>query len=119
MAWDSGSPGWWRAYSDMLPAWFETYLGLEGAAAVIRTYVARLIPGLLQTQNYAWALTQHHHPDADSMEVQRRVEFHMARQERFAESGGPKLWPSWKRRRSGVSRGTTRSCANRSSTSFP
>src|SRR5919107_1480838 len=31
-------PGWWHQYSDLLPSWFETYLGLEQACAVIRTY---------------------------------------------------------------------------------
>src|SRR5687767_7141811 len=29
-------PGWWHAYSDVVPSWFEAYLGLEQAARIIR-----------------------------------------------------------------------------------
>jgi transcriptional regulator with XRE-family HTH domain len=41
-------PGWWRKYGDVLPSWFDTYLGLEQAASVIRVYHPQLVPGLLQ-----------------------------------------------------------------------
>ena len=43
-------PGWWHHYADLLPSWFEMYLGLEQASSVIRTYQPQLVPGLLQTQ---------------------------------------------------------------------
>src|SRR2546430_17285226 len=33
----ANQPGWWHRYSDLLPAWFGTYLGLEGVARSIRT----------------------------------------------------------------------------------
>jgi transcriptional regulator with XRE-family HTH domain len=49
------APGWWREYGDLLPSWFETYLGLEQAASVIRVYGPQLVPGLLQTEDYARA----------------------------------------------------------------
>ncbi|WP_280271982.1 helix-turn-helix domain-containing protein, partial [Nocardia wallacei] len=45
-------PGWWHRYSDLLPQWFETYIGLEHAAHSIRTFEAQLVPGLLQTEAY-------------------------------------------------------------------
>jgi hypothetical protein len=51
-------PGWWHHYGDILPGWFEMYLGLEQAAAVIRTYEPQLIPGLLQTAEGARAVIQ-------------------------------------------------------------
>src|SRR5436190_10074646 len=38
LAQDANSPGWWHRYGDVLPGWFETYVGLEEAAALIRTY---------------------------------------------------------------------------------
>ena len=42
-------PGWWHAYGETVPAWFELYVGLEEAASGLRTYEPELIPGLLQT----------------------------------------------------------------------
>ena len=30
----ASTPGWWTAHSDILPGWFEAYLGLEAAASV-------------------------------------------------------------------------------------
>ena len=53
------SPGWWHAYSDVLSAWLEPYVGLEAAASVIRTYQIQFVPGLLQTEAYARALIRH------------------------------------------------------------
>ncbi|MDG4798654.1 helix-turn-helix transcriptional regulator [Micromonospora sp. WMMD1082] len=45
--------GWWQHYSDVLPVWFEFYVGLEAEAATLRTYEAEAVPGLLQTEAYA------------------------------------------------------------------
>src|ERR687894_2766940 len=38
LARDANSPGWWHRYTDVLPTWFQAYLGLEAAASLIRTY---------------------------------------------------------------------------------
>src|ERR1700751_860490 len=56
LAREANTPGWWHAYSDILPSWLEPYVGLEAAASVIRTYQIQIIPGLLQTEAYARAL---------------------------------------------------------------
>src|SRR5829696_1718183 len=32
LARDASSPGWWHKYSDVLPSWFQAYVGLEAAA---------------------------------------------------------------------------------------
>lgn len=48
--------GWWQHYSDVLPEWFEFYVGLEAEAATLRTYEAEAVPGLLQTEAYARAV---------------------------------------------------------------
>ena len=53
---EANTPGWWHAYSDVLPSWVEAYVGLEAAATVLRTYEVQFIPGLLQTEDYAHAL---------------------------------------------------------------
>jgi len=53
LARQANRPGWWHKYSDLLPHWFEVYVGLEEAASIIRTYEIQFIPGLLQSRDYA------------------------------------------------------------------
>ncbi|MBV9922381.1 MAG: helix-turn-helix domain-containing protein [Pseudonocardia sp.] len=86
----ANAPGWWHRYSDLLPSWFETYLGMEQAASMIRTYELQFVPGLLQTRGYARAVTQLAH--SDPAEVERRVELRMRRQAILSTPGGPTLW---------------------------
>src|SRR5580693_9089549 len=50
LAKEANTPGWWHAYSDILPTWVEPYVGLEAAASVIRTFQTQFMPGLLQTE---------------------------------------------------------------------
>jgi transcriptional regulator with XRE-family HTH domain len=90
LARQANAPGWWHRYADLLPTWFETYIGLEQAASVIRTYELQFIPGLLQTRDYARAVTRLGHTDA--VEVERRVELRMRRQELLTSPGAPTLW---------------------------
>ena len=54
----SNAPDWWTKYSDILPDWFETYLGLESAAATIRSFEIQFVHGLFQTEDYARAVTR-------------------------------------------------------------
>ena len=52
----ANEPGWWHRFNDLLPSWFQTYVGLEEAASRIRTYEVQFVPGLLQTEEYARAV---------------------------------------------------------------
>ncbi|WP_442931211.1 helix-turn-helix domain-containing protein [Micromonospora sp. NBC_00389] len=56
LAVETKSKGWWHAYGDAVPSWFELYVGLESAASRLRGYDESLIPGILQTRAYADAL---------------------------------------------------------------
>ncbi|MDT0532321.1 helix-turn-helix transcriptional regulator [Micromonospora sp. DSM 115977] len=56
LATETKSKGWWHAYGDAVPSWFELYVGLESAASRLRGYDESLIPGILQTKEYARAL---------------------------------------------------------------
>jgi transcriptional regulator with XRE-family HTH domain len=58
LAAETKSKGWWHAYGDAVPSWFELYVGLESAAGHLREYGETLIPGLLQTRTYALGLYQ-------------------------------------------------------------
>jgi transcriptional regulator with XRE-family HTH domain len=85
--------GWWHHYGDVLPRWFENYIGLEEAASRIRAYEVQFIPGLLQTEGYARAVTLLGHGGAGEEEVERRVEMRMKRQELLLRpDGAPHLW---------------------------
>ena len=88
----ANTAGWWHDYSDILPAWFETYVGLEDAATQIRAYEVQFVPGLLQTEDYARAVTLLGHPDAPASEIVRRVRLRMARQDVLSKEHPPNLW---------------------------
>ncbi|MWA04728.1 helix-turn-helix domain-containing protein [Actinomadura sp. LD22] len=92
LAKEANTPGWWHRYADVLPSWFEVYLGLEEAASLLRTYEVQFVPGLLQTEDYAEAVVRLGHPDASDEEVERRVQLRTTRQRRFASPGAPTLW---------------------------
>jgi hypothetical protein len=85
-------PGWWHHYSDILATWFEMYLGLEQASAVIRTYEPQLVPGLLQTQECASAVIRLGHPTASAEDIERRVALRLKRQKVLTQPEAPNLW---------------------------
>lgn len=88
----ANTPGWWHQYSDLLPDWFETYLGLEQAAQVIRGYEAQFAPGLLQTPDYIAAVARLTHPDDPAEEIDRRVALRTRRQQILTRPDPPTLW---------------------------
>jgi transcriptional regulator with XRE-family HTH domain len=88
----SREPEWWTQYNDILPNWFETYLGLESAAVTIRTFEAQFVPGLFQTEDYARAVTRLGHQTAPEPEVERRVRLRLARQDLLSRTRPPRIW---------------------------
>ncbi|MEU8023390.1 helix-turn-helix transcriptional regulator [Micromonospora harpali] len=92
LARDANSPGWWHRYGDVLPSWFQSYLGLEAAAALIRSYEVQFVPGLLQTPEYARAVVLLGHRGAGADEIDRRVGLRMQRQELLRRPRPPQLW---------------------------
>jgi transcriptional regulator with XRE-family HTH domain len=89
---EANSPGWWQHYGDVLPRWFRTYVDLESAARLIRTYEGQFVPGLLQTDDYMRAVVQGAHLDESSEELGRRVRLRMARQTLLTREHPPRLW---------------------------
>jgi transcriptional regulator with XRE-family HTH domain len=84
----ANQPGWWHQYQDVLPSWFQAYVGLEESAESIRSYDSQFIPGLLQTEEYAAAVLAL--GDFSLEETERLVVLRKERQRRFA-SGGLRL----------------------------
>jgi transcriptional regulator with XRE-family HTH domain len=91
LARQANTPGWWHAYSDILPNWLEPYVGLEAAASVIRTYQIQLVPGLLQTEGYARALIQQGSAGTEE-QIARRIELRVSRQAVLRAPNPPQLW---------------------------
>jgi len=89
LAEQSNKPGWWHRYNDILPDWFQAYVGMEEAARSIRVYEAQFIPGLLQTEEYAASVISLGDHQVDQAE--RLVVLRKERQRRFRE-GKLKLW---------------------------
>jgi transcriptional regulator with XRE-family HTH domain len=92
LAREAARPGWWHQYGEVLPGWFEFYVGLEAAASRIRVYEVQFVPGLLQTPEYARAVMRAGHAAAPDDEISRRVSLRMKRQQILSRPGGPKLW---------------------------
>jgi hypothetical protein len=85
--------GWWHQYTDLLPGWFETYLGLEQSAALVRGYEPQFVHGLLQTPEYARAVIRLAHQQGGTDDVDRRVALRMRRQDALTRSSSPlALW---------------------------
>ena len=90
LARQANAPGWWQRYEDLLPPWFETYVAMEQAASVIRTYEMHFVPGLLQTNEYTRAVTRLAYSNPE--EVERRVDLRRRRREILTSSNAPQVW---------------------------
>jgi transcriptional regulator with XRE-family HTH domain len=92
LAKQANAQAWWAQYGDVLPDWFEAYLGLEGAASIIRTFELQFVHGLFQTEAYARAVTMLGHRAAPAGEIERRVGLRMKRQELLTAQDAPRIW---------------------------
>ncbi|MDG4792306.1 helix-turn-helix transcriptional regulator [Micromonospora sp. WMMD1082] len=79
LAKESKSKGWYHAYGEVIPRWFQLYVGLESAANHIRTYEQGLVPGLLQTPEYT-AEVARCRPGITDEEVAKLIELRLERQ---------------------------------------
>ena len=89
---DARKPGWWHSFRDVLPNPYEVYIGLEAGATSIRNFEPVVVPGLLQTADYARATFRNGPRELDRDEVDRRVEVRLARQEILTRQERPRLW---------------------------
>ncbi|WP_424862820.1 helix-turn-helix domain-containing protein [Streptomyces sp. MMS24-I29] len=89
----SNQPGWWKQqYGSVVPEWFDKLIGLQEGASVIWTYEVLLVPGLLQTPQYAFAVTKSGFPLVDRVDIESRVDLRMDRQKILKRQDGPRLW---------------------------
>jgi len=88
----ANEPGWWHRYSDLMPNWFQDFVGLEESASRIQTYELQFVPGLMQTEDYARAIASYGRPESASDEAERRVALRIRRQKVLARPDAPRLW---------------------------
>jgi hypothetical protein len=81
---------WWYPYADLIDETFETQLILEDDAAVLRTYQPNLVPGLLQTEHYAWELIETQ-SDLPLDTVRRLAKLRTLRQQVLSRDDAPRL----------------------------
>jgi Domain of unknown function (DUF5753) len=89
---EANQRGWWHPYADALPNWFPTYVGLEEAAHIIRTYEVQFVPGLLQTEDYARAIMRQGATEISVEEIDQRIELRIRRQALLTRPVAPRLW---------------------------
>jgi transcriptional regulator with XRE-family HTH domain len=92
LARESRMKGWWHVYSDVLPEWLATYVGLEAEASASHTYESEVVSGLLQTEDYARAVTLATVEGTSADQIDRRVTLRMKRQERLHDARPVELW---------------------------
>ncbi|MEU8512154.1 helix-turn-helix transcriptional regulator [Kitasatospora sp. NPDC048722] len=88
---DANATSWWHGYGDVLPPWFQNYVGLEEAATEIRSYEVQFVHGLLQTPDYARAVIAAGGHVTEPDEIERRVEVRLKRQAVLTADRAPHL----------------------------
>lgn len=88
LARDSKQQGWWQSYD----LDFGTYVGLEADAVAIRRYQSTIIPGLLQTRDYARVMHEVVIPEIAPERIDQLVEVRMTRQRLLTQSPGLRFW---------------------------
>lgn len=92
MAREGKQRAWWQTYGDVIPSEYGTLIGLESEATAISNYEQELVPGLLQTEDYARAVIRAFRPDDTAQEVSRRAEVRATRQQVLSRDDPPRLW---------------------------
>ncbi|WP_329255441.1 helix-turn-helix domain-containing protein [Actinoallomurus sp. NBC_01490] len=92
LAKDAQQRGWWTEYESVLSAGLDTYVGLEASAASLRTFQTHLVPGLLQTEEYARALIKVGRPTESPDNIDRMISLRQRRQAMLADAGTLELW---------------------------
>ncbi|MGI5262479.1 helix-turn-helix domain-containing protein [Streptomyces angustmyceticus] len=84
---------WWRKYSAVInTTQYGGYLELETSATSLRSYEPQLIPGLLQTADYAHKVISAMRMDLDAKQIDALVTVRMNRQALLDGENAPKLW---------------------------
>ncbi|MFH8793273.1 helix-turn-helix domain-containing protein [Streptomyces sp. NPDC017941] len=78
---DNGRHHWWHAYRGLLPPAYRDFISLESQARRVRTLETSVVPGLLQTPEYARAVTRAALGGVPEEQVEALVQVRLARQD--------------------------------------
>lgn len=92
LARDSKKRGWWHDYGDTVPPAYAEFLGLEEDARYIRTWQSLVVPGLLQTEDYARALLQANPAAVRPERIDQLVKIRMERKEVLTKPDPARFW---------------------------
>jgi transcriptional regulator with XRE-family HTH domain len=92
LARESGKPDWWAKYADVLPGWFEPYLGLESASSAIRSFDIQFVNSLFQTEDYARTVIRLGNQTDSPDEIDDRVALRRKRQDLLTRGDPPRIW---------------------------
>ncbi|WP_150244200.1 helix-turn-helix domain-containing protein [Nocardiopsis quinghaiensis] len=81
--------GWWHRHRQALKPGFDSYIGLEAAASVVRTFQTIVVPGILQTESYARAVTEQTAITSTPDLVDEKILVRMSRQELLTRPDAP------------------------------
>jgi transcriptional regulator with XRE-family HTH domain len=84
--------GWWRSYSHVLSDAYQDFISLEASALTISTYEAQLVPGLLQTEDYARAIAAASLVNESQDEHEQFVHVRLTRQQVLTRDSPLQLW---------------------------
>jgi transcriptional regulator with XRE-family HTH domain len=90
IAGEARAKGWWQRFHQRD---IQSLIGFESAAKSIHTFEVQVVPGFLQTEEYARAVLRATHPDLSFKEIDRRVDLRVARHSHLLKvSGPPHIW---------------------------
>jgi transcriptional regulator with XRE-family HTH domain len=89
---ESAQQGWVQPYRAELPEIYSNYIGFEDEARSVSNYESLLIPGLLQTEDYARAVMSGVFPQANGDDLETRVTARMERQALLTRENPLQLW---------------------------
>ncbi|GAA4914547.1 helix-turn-helix protein [Stackebrandtia albiflava] len=81
--------GWLKGYTGVVPEWFEGLVALERDASAIHEFAIHVLPGLVQTEEYARAVLR---AGARADRVEEHLALRLKRTELLNDETAPEYW---------------------------
>jgi len=91
LARESNKRGWWQDYGDTIPPYYADFIGLESDASYIKTWEPTIVPGLLQTPEYARAVMLANPAMVSPGKLENLISIRRERQARLEQSTDARL----------------------------
>lgn len=88
----AGEPEWWHPYSGAIPEWFQVFVVLESSASELNGYESELVPGIMQTDDYARAIMSTAPNSDDDDAIENKIAVRTKRQARLTGHDPLNVW---------------------------